>query len=271
MTVPKEKATATSHDGIVVTPRPTGEGAPFVLRTPEWEAQSFAPKKLMVGVGVTNEMFREGGSFLVDYVTRMAAVDFSNQLEWNVLNGTGVGGQVPKGLLNYDNLTTSTGLIPAIGGGRPLAFVDLIGMDQSIINANRATPGASLGYYMASQLLMGLRTQYAKTAEDSTVLNSLPITPLQFMSVEQVEKYIGHKLGYSTLMPTGKIVYGDWKQFWIGTWGPMEMLMSNVASVGQTNAFAQDMTFVRFVQMYDSAVMMENAFTKLEGFTAAAA
>lgn len=281
ITVPKEEPNASSHDGIIVAPKPTGEGQAFTLRTPKWKAQSLAPKKLMVGVGVTNEMFREGGQFLVDYVTNKAAIDFSNQWEFNVMNGGGVEGQVPKGLLQYDTLANPDAFLEALGNdGRPLSFLDLIGLEQTIDEQNRLVPGGNFGYYMRTSLAFGLRTQTGKATSGATKQEQFPITPLQFMSVDALEKYVGYKVARSTLIPTGTlgnstnastVVFGDWRYLWAPTWGPMEMLMSNVATVGEMSAFANDMTFVRFVQMYDSAVMADNAFTKKFGFIPKAA
>ncbi len=276
-TVPLEEPSDLSRDGIIMQPAPTGEGSAFPVRSPKWKAESFAPKKLGMIIGVTNEFIKEGGQFLVDYVRNKAATDMASKLEYLVLNGGGEQGQESRGLLTRDNLTSSSSLIPAIPtNGRALAYADLIGMEQAILNENRLVAGGKFGYYMRSSLLQGLRTQYAKLTDAGTVLDSLPITPLQFMSVENVEKYIGYKLGYSTLIPNtaqgssnvaSTVVFGDWRYLWVPFWGPMEMLMSNVATVGATSAFQNDMTFVRFVQMYDVGVMAPNAFTKVTGFT----
>ena len=214
----------------------------------------------------------------MDYVRTKAATDMANKLEFNVLNGTGEQGQVPRGLLTRTDLAATTLAAAIPTNGRALSFSDLVSMEQTILNENRLVEGGKFGYYMRSSLLQGLRTQYAKLTDAGTVLDSLPITPLQFMSVENVEKYIGYKLGYSTLIPNtaqgssnvaSTVVFGDWRYLWVPFWGPMEMLMSNVATVGATSAFQNDMTFVRFVQMYDVGVMAPNAFTKVSGFTPA--
>lgn len=275
--VPLEEPNTTSHDGIIITPTPTAEAEPFKLRTPKWKAETFSPKKLAVGIGVTNEFIKEGGQFLVDYVLRAAGRDFKNELEFNVLNGSGQQGQVPRGLLTRDDLTDSSDLIVSRGNdGRPLSFSDLVGMEQAIINANRLEDSGRFGYYLRSTLIQGLRTQFSKQSESGTVLDSLPITPLQFAGVKKLSEYTPHQLAFSTLIKRKKygnsteastIVFGDWSYLWVPFWGPMEMLMSNVATVGGMSAFANDMTFIRFTQMYDVGVMAPDAFTKLDGFT----
>lgn len=275
-TVPLEEPTDLSQDGIIMQAEPTGEGSAFPVRSPKWKAESFAPKKLGMIIGVTNEFIKEGGQFLVDYVRNKAAEDMKNKLEFFALNGTGQEGQVPRGLLSRNNLavTTLSQVIPA--NGRALSFYDLTDMEQTILEENRLVEGGKFGYYMRSSLLKGLRNQSAKTAEDALQNERLPITPLLFRSVKAIQEYVGYDMAYSTLIPKGAqgtsnvastVVFGDFRYMWIPFWGPMEMLMSNVAQVGSTSAFSQDMTFVRFVQMYDVGVMAPNAFTKVFGFT----
>ncbi len=276
-TVPLEEPTDLSSDGIIMQAAPTGEGAALPVRSPKWKAESFAPKKLGMIIAVTNEFIKEGGQFLVDYVRNKAATDMANKLEYNVLNGTGEQGQVPRGILSRTDLAATTLAGGAItGNGRALSFSDLVSMEQTILNENRLVEGGKFGYYMRSSLALGLRTQFSRQSEDGTVLNSLPITPLQFASVKKLAEFVGYEMAYSTLIPTltqgssldaSSILFGDWSKVWVPFWGPMEMLMSNVASVGSMSGFQNDMTFVRFVQMYDVGVVAPNALTKVSGFT----
>ncbi len=275
-TVPLEEPTDLSSDGIIMQPAPTGEGQAFPVRSPKWKAESFSPKKLGMIIGVTNEFIKEGGQFLVDYVRNKAATDMANKLEYFALNGTGEQGQVPRGLLTRNDLavTSLTQAIPA--NGRALSFYDLTDMEQTILDNNRLVEGGKYGYYMRSTLLKGLRNQSAKTSETAELNERLPITPLLFRSVKAIQEFVGYEMAYSTLIPKmlqgnnpngSTVVFGDWRYVWIPFWGPMEMLMSNVATVGATSAFQNDMTFVRFVQMYDVGVMAPDALTKVTGFT----
>ncbi len=255
---------------------PTGEGQAYPTRMPKWKAHSFSPKKLGFIVGVTSDFLNMGGGFLNDYVMRVAPRDLNNKLEKVVLNGEGVEGEVPLGFLNYTNFTQTTLDVALGNNGRPLRFADIIAMEQALMEANRVVPGSKIGFYTRTTMLRGLRNQFARLYSGATVNDSLPITPLQFMNAEGLSKYIGYPLKWSTLVPkttlgmstdASTVIAGDWSYAWVPFWGRLQMQISNVATVGSVSAFAQDMTFMKFSQMYDAGIVAPDAFTKVSGFT----
>ncbi len=263
----------TTGNGVIVTPGNQQQGGAITTGRPGFKLTNFTPRRMGVIVGMTEDMLKQGGNFISAFVQRTVKTDMQNQLERNCLYGRGVEFSEPTGILNRTDLTASG--INVGTDGRAIAFTDLKQFEFALAEANRLTD--SCAYLTRPAVLQGLTNQtatYGLSGADNS--NSMPITPMQFMSMKKLGEYCGYNLKWTTNVPknyvqgstttASAVAFGDWSHVWIPFWGPMEFVMSNVATVGGTSAFENYAFWMRFVQMYDCNIVAPDAMSVKTGF-----
>lgn len=276
-------ALSVPQERTIFSPAATRELAALPLSANTYGNVNFSPKKFGMITGITDEMLRQGGAFVDAFVRRVAAIDMRNQKESLALAGRGQQFNEPEGLLGRTNYTTTT-LTVALGtDGRRLDPTDLGDMEIAIAEANRLDGAEALGYYFNTSLLKGLKQKFAtygikagdlSTGADAT--NSMPVSPWYWMSIKNLETLMGYKARNSTLIPKDVVqgstlnasyaMFGDWAKVWMPTWGPMEMIISNQATVDGISAFQNGLVYVGYKHWFDVNVVAPDALTLVKGF-----
>lgn len=262
--------------GKNLSPTNFQEGAVSASPTrPGFRFANFTPRQMALMLGITEAMLKQGGQFVRMFVEQVAAKDMRNQLERNALSGRGNQNSEPTGLLNRTDMVTFTPA-PVLGtDSRALAFSDLKDFEFALAENDRLTDACA--FYTRPAVLKGLAKQvatYGLAGADAS--NSKPITDLQFMSLKKLGDYVGYNLKWSTNFPknitigattdAAAVMFGDWSTVWVPFWGPMEIAMSNVATVGSVSAFENALVYTRFIQMYDSNIITPDAMCVVKGF-----
>lgn len=260
-------------DGVINVPNSQQEGGAVTTVRPGFRLANFTPRRMGMIIGMTEDYLKQGGAFVDAFVRRTASMDMRNQLERFALTGRGQQFSEPTGILKRTDLTTSSITLPT--DGRGIAFSDLKDFEIDLAEANRLTD--TCGFYTRPGVLRGLVKQvatYGLSGADAT--NSMPVTPMQFMSMKKLGEYCGYNLNWSTNIPANftqgatttasYCAFGDWSKVWIPFWGPMEFLMNNVATVGSVSAFENYLFYMRFVQMYDVNIVSPDAMIVKAGF-----
>lgn len=266
-------STGGTGDGVIMQANPAQEGGALTLTRNGYKLANFTPRKLMMGIGITNDLLRQGGNFVEEFVRKYAAVDFKNQIERNALNGGGQTRGQPTGLLNRTDLTQFTGIEarPITSDGRPAVFQDFKDFEFDLMIANRFTDDAK--FLTHPGVMRGPSQQYTTLAAGGTPYPTFPA--IQMASIKKLVELMGFDIRQTTNMgyqPTGTtattsaIAYGDWENMWIPFWGPMEFLMTNIATVAGVSAFENDMSYMRFVQMYDVNIVAPDSMMVQKGF-----
>ena len=259
-------------NGVIMDATSRQEGDAISVTRNGYRLANFTPRSLAMIIGMTNEMLQQGGGFVEQFVRSKASIDFSNKLERLALQGRGQQNSEPTGLFNRTDLTQFTGTAAGTNG-RALTFADLSDFEVDLAEANRLVDGCK--FITHPGVLRGLKKQtatYGLSGADSS--NSLPITPLQFLSMKKIGEYFGYDLKYTTNVAlrtqgtattASSIAFGDFSNMWIPMWGPMEFLVTNIASVAGVSAFESNMFWMRFVQAYDVNIVAPDSFITLKG------
>ncbi len=271
--VPMERTdTGGIGNGVIMDPSPTQELGAIKVTRNGYALANFTPRKLAMIVGITNDLIRQGGDFVETFIREMAARDMRNQLERYIISGAGQNQGQPTGILNRTDLTPST-IDPAIGtNGRAAVLSDLKAFEFALMGANRFVDDAK---YLTHPLVMrGVSSQYTVLASGGTAYPTFP--SLQLANIKKFFEIVGFDIRQTTNVPSNlvqgslttasAIMYGDWSRVWVPMWGPMEFLMTNIATVAGTSAFESDMSWMRFVQMYDANIVAPDAMIAQSGF-----
>lgn len=262
--------------GQNMTPGSVQEGGAIsITNRPGLRMANFTPRKMAMIVSLTNDLAKLGGSFVNAFVQRVASKDFNTQIERNVLSGRGQQFSEPMGFLSRTDMST-VNLLNALGtDGRYISPADFRDFEIDLAEVDRLTDNCQ--FLTRPSALKNIPHEAAtQNLSGAIESNSLPRSPMNWMSFQKVAEFLGLKLNMTTNMPKNfpqgattnatALAYGDFSNLWIPFWGPMEMLITKEATVAGTSAYENDLTYFRFIQMYDSNVIDPRAFIVQKGF-----
>ncbi len=250
-------------------------GAISASQRPGFRLAHFRPRTLELTVGFTQHLLTLGGGFITEFVKRVAEKDLRTSLERAAMTGRGQQFSEPMGIFNRTDMT-SVSLVNALGtDGRFLTPTDLKDFEMSLAEVDRLNGNAK--FLTRPAALRGFAHEAAtQNLSGATELNSLPRTPMAYMSFDKMAEFMGYKMAMSTNVPnnytlgstttTTAVAYGDWSNVWIPFWGPMDVAMSDVATVGGVSAFEQMLVYMRLIQKYDVNIVDPVSMIVKKGF-----
>lgn len=238
---------------------PTKSGQTFERRT-------LRMKKIAAYTACSNDMLRQGRGTMDAFVRKDLSDALGLGMETAALRGTGSDYQ-PTGLVNQSGLTTTTA-IGTNGGQAGLRRLALLANNIDIADLLKG----NLGYVTHPRIAFQLRIQGSEAYSGQTT-NTPALNAGIPLSNAKLEELVGYKIRTSTLLPITLvkgsssdctyIIFGDWSQMIMGTWGGLEIKVSSEASDGTNNMFVQDGFFVHALQTMDIGVRDPAAFTML--------
>jgi hypothetical protein len=127
-----------------------------------------------------------------------------------------------------------------------------------------------LGFLTAPEVVHNLSIQgftsfTGQTTNTGALNGQIPLTKAQLASL------LGYTIEDSTRIPINLakgsatdctyVIFGDWSQVVMGTWGGLEIKVSDVASDGTNNMFVQDGFFVHALATMDITIRDESGLT----------
>lgn len=236
---------------------PTKSGQTFERRT-------LRMKKIAAYTACSNDMLRQGRGTMDAFVRQDLSDALGLGMETAALRGSGSDYQ-PRGLINQSGLTT-TAAVGANGGQIGLRRLALMANNIEMADLLKG----NLGYVTHPRVTYQLRIQGSEAFSGQTT-NTPALNGQIPLNNAKLEELLGYKIRTSTLLPVTLtkgsstdatyVVFGDWTQMVMGTWGGLEIKVSNEASDGTNNMFIQDGFFVHALQTMDIGVRDPAAFT----------
>jgi HK97 family phage major capsid protein len=248
-----------------------------------WVGETEAPTESNVTFGEFTLRPKKAGVFTkyskrLSYQTRGTADNLIKQmvsdslaltLDAGFLSGTGTQSQ-PKGILTQTGMTTTAN--QATNGAR-FRVDKAAAMIQALDAANELRDGGNYGFIMRPEVLGGMRRERIPQFTGQPIGQGMPLSMTNvLMSNQQLEQQIGYKLRSTTQLSAAvtcgtsstcsKVIFGNWKQMFLGFWRGMEIKVSDQASDASGNSsFLKDEFFMVAFQEVDSNVGRATAFT----------
>ncbi len=248
-----------------------------------WVGENEDPTKSDVAFGEFTLRPKKAGAFTkyskrLSYQTRGTADSLIKQsvsdslalvIDKGFLDGTGTDKQ-PKGILNQTGFTTTPG--QATNGAR-FRMDKAASMIQAIDAADELKDGGNYGFIMRPEVLGGMRRERIPQFTGQSVGEGMPLSMGNvLMSNQQLEQQLGYKVQSTTQLSAtetcgtsttcSKVIFGNWKQSYLGFWRGMEIKISDQASDSDGNsAFLKDEFFMVAFQEVDSNIGRSTAFT----------
>lgn len=189
-----------------------------------------------------------------------------------LLQGTGSDSQ-PKGVLIQTGYTTTPNQSTTAARFRIDKAASMI---QAIDVANELVPNGNFGFIMRPEVIGGMRRERVPQFTGQPIGQGQPIAVADIlMSNEMLEQRVGYAFKTTTQLSntqtrgnsssSSTVIFGNWKQFFVGFWRGMEIKVSDIASDASGNsAFLKDQFYIVAFQEIDSNVGRVSAFTIVE-------
>lgn len=225
------------------------EAATGTASTPTLGQITFTPHKSMIIVGFTNEQLALG-----EAGEAFARQDMTEQMalgeDLGFINGSGAS-SAPLGMLGMAGINTV-----AFGGGVTLDKLFEMLYEQEVDNVK----GTSNGWLMHPLVRHDLRV--LKDGEGRYLLDHTNQTLLGFPFKTSPQMTI--PTGSAT---TGSLALIDFSEIVVAAWGALDFYLSKDAVVGTTNAFTDDLTYLRLVRHIDIQARHPEAIVTSTGIT----
>lgn len=210
--------------------------------TPAFDQVTLSPKTVGGLVTYTHRMLVQSDPQIEALLRNDLAATLATALDVKALSGDGTG-NTPVGILSTTGITAAT----YANGGDP-DFADIVGMEGDLMLDN-ADMGA-LAYVTTPALATTLKTTDVGTDTGIFVWTAGSERGRGVMN--------GHPAFYSSNVPAGTVVFGNWADLVFGAWGALEILADPYGS-----NFAKGAVSVRAMMDVDFAVRHPESFTKL--------
>ncbi len=243
-----------------------GEAVAGTASQPVFE-QIILQSKTLVGLTpMSNELLEDADISVVDLLTELFAEAIAGKMDDQGFNGTGspfVGILTDTGVTVVQNTTTSTFLLAAT----PDNFRDLI---------SQVKPWALQGaaFFMHRSVWALCQKTKASTGGDYFVSAANPVMnpnaatqgfPLAMAgTLWGYPVYLSDKLPSTTAVSTKFAFFGNLKHFYVGMRKELAVTISDAATIGSDNMFAQNMSAVRVIARHAMAVGLPAAFAVLK-------
>lgn len=227
------------------------------------------PKKIGAFSKQSNRLLYQTSGVSDTIIKRLLSQAIAEEWHRGMLNGTGSNGEALGLLASVGSMTAGTAL--GTNGGRFLIDT-ATHMQQKLAEVDEMRDTPTYGYLMHPTVMYGMRRERILMYSGGTVSKGMPVVPgIPYMSQQQLEGLTGFAMRHSTQVPKNvtkgtsttcsKVLFGDWSQFWVGTWRDLSFKVSDVAADGSGgSAFLQDQLYIVAFMEYDCQLMRPAAF-----------
>jgi len=235
----------------------TGELGEVVLR----------PKKIGTFSKVSNRLLSQSGNRAESYVREQIIVSMALGLNLGLLSGSGSSAQ-PQGIINAGIGTLTN---QATNGAR-LRIDKAAAMQMFLDVLDEYGDDGSYGLLIRPEGLGGMKRERVVQYSGQAVGDGQPLTAdFILQSEKQLAEALGFPIATTTQLSKAITkgtsstcshgVFGNWKQYNVGFWRGLEMMVSEHASDASGNsAFLRDQIFIRAIQEIDGQVGRKTAF-----------
>ena len=242
---------------------------------------------------VTDTLLQQTNNAAEALCREQLSLSLALEMEQNgLIGGQGTAFQ-PLGLLNTVNaaLYTASTASKTTTAGR-MTFDDMAAMVGDLESVNELeesnddsiTAGTSpknMGFLLHPNIRQGIFRDRVRVITGAAFNAGFPIMVGQniLMNNQKLQDQIGYPVKTTTLMPTNltvggsattsPVIFGNWRYFYVGFWGDMQIKTSEHASDPAGNsAFLNRLLMILVTQKYDCAVVRPSAFTLATGMEA---
>jgi len=228
--------------GNVAIPKLTGgataywvnEGSDVTESTPGTGSVTLTPKTVAGHVDVTRKLLKQSSPDVESLIREDLALSIALKIEAAAYNGTGASGE-PLGILNTTGIGSET-------LGTPATFGDYVNMETEVATDNALF--GSLNYVMTHALAGDAKQNLKASAVSGFIWDKNEVN--------------GHPAYRTSQMPTGKAIFGNFRDAIIGEWGSLDLTLdkSNQNKSGGMEIVAmQDIDFaVRHAESFCAGV-----------------
>ena len=220
---------------------------------------SLRPHYLRAWTTLSRELIKQTPIGVEALIREELGQSMSKKLEQAALYGTGLNDQ-PKGVVNHDDIN-----VVALGTNG--ALPDWDDMDNLVHELEKSdTLEGSLAYVTSPQIAKVLRQSKIQQYTGDTGGEYY----LKGFSNAGVSNFLGYPFYTSTLVPVdlskgsadncSYIVYGDWSQMILASWGGMEIRVSEEAAT----PFKQNQVLIAAFGSYDTGLRREDSFSVIK-------
>lgn len=242
-----------------------GEGAAGTESNPVF-GRTRLEAKTMVGLTVmSNELLEDADVDIISYIAELFAEAMAGEEDNQLFNGTG---NPFTGIFNNSSVNVVT-----MATGQD-TFAETLADDlRDLISQVKATalPGAA---YFMHRTTWGSVQKIKQNSNHVVALQNPMITPASAAEINPNLLPVGTIWGYpvylsdqivsTTAVSTKFIAFGNLKYAWFGDRKQMTMKISDSATVGSNNVFAENESAVRFTERVAIAVGLPTAFAVLK-------
>lgn len=247
----------------VYWPGETGAGT---VSQPVFEAVVLAAKTLMGITPMSNELLADANVSVVDLLTTLFAEAIAGELDNQGFNGVGA---------PFTGILTDTGVTvyqPATGNS---TFTLCSTPDNARTLLSKIKPWSLQGaaFVMHRTVWALFQTTKASTGGNYFISTNNPVLsgiagqgfPLAMAgTMWGYPVYLSDKMPTSTAVSTKYVIFGNLGHMFMGTRADISVTISQDATVGSVNLFAQNMSAVRVITRCAIAVGLPTAFAVLE-------
>lgn len=215
---------------------------------------NLTPKKCACLVKVPNELAILSNPSAEQVVRADLAETLGNALDLAYLRGSGTDYQ-PLGITQTLNIP----IVNAGTGGNSGSFLwDTASQMEGKLEDANALRG-SLGFAMNPKIKRLLKRQRIQQFSGDTG-GEYVVWPV--LTDNALRAALGYDFATTTQFPTNlctdtagsEVIFGNWAELFIGLWGGLEILASNVAGDNTGGAFSSDQLWIRAIQRTDAAM-----------------
>ena len=212
---------------------------------PQFDQVSMSPKSLAGMTSFSHKLIRQSTPGVEDLVRRDLADTVATAMDVAAINGSGASNQ-PLGVLNVTGIGSAT----YTNGGLP-NFAQIVGMESDLAVAD-ADRGA-LAYLAAPAIAVSMKSTDVGTDTGTFIWTA---------GKDGRGAMNGYPAVYSSSVPPGSIVFGNWGDLVVGSWGAMELEADPYSGAAGDN-FKKGLVSVRVIVDADIAVRHAASFTEL--------
>jgi HK97 family phage major capsid protein len=219
-----------------------GDGAALTESTPAFGSIALTPKTVGGLVDVTRRTLMQSSPSIDQLIQNDLAAMLAVEIDNKAVNGDG-SGSTPTGILS----TASIGSTTYANGTTP-TYADIVGLEGTIAAAN--ADGGSMAYLVTPALMTALKVTDVGTDTGNFVYSRGNQPGEGSMN--------GFPSYYSSNIPAGYVIAGNWSDFIFAEWGALEI---DVDMYGDN--FSKGSVSIRAMMDVDLAVRHAGAFAEI--------
>ena len=258
--IPRQTARNTGYN--------VGETEAPTLSNITFDQFTLRPKKIGALSWYSNRLKYQTRGLINNIIKESISETLAIKADLDFLRGTGSDSQA-LGILNQTGFTTT----PNQSTNAVRFRIDkAAAMVQAIDTADELVDNGNFGFIFRPEVMGGMRRERVPQFTGQPIGQGQPLALGEvIMSKQRLETELGYKFETTTQLlntqtrgtssTSSTVIFGNWKQFFMGFWRDFEIKVSDRATVGGVDAFSRDLIFVVAFQEIDCNVGRPTAFT----------